>query len=166
MRWLAALAAAAGCQAAAAQAPGAAPALALDGVIAPPADWQPLPAVAAAAGTVAGARALAWGDPGRACYAVVLGTRAPTQNPEDALTEFATSATRLGLAGWTVDATGGRGRFTRGDVAGDVRAVALAAGTDAVVVVAACVAGTRDPAGCATRCQPVLASFDAAKVVP
>ena len=77
-------------------------------------------------------------------------------------------------------ASGGRGRASAprriqvatGDLAprvlltGALRATALAAGNDAVVVAAACVANAREPATCAAACQGVLAAFDARKVLP
>lgn len=161
------LAALAGCQAAAAQQSPAPPALALAGVIVPPAGWQPLPAVATAATEAVGAAALAWGDPGRGCYAVVIGSRAAKQNPEDALAELGRGLTTVaGLAGWQVDNLDARGTVTRGSLTGALRATAVAAGNDAVVVAATCVANAREPATCAATCQGVLAAFDARKVLP
>lgn len=156
-----------GCQAASAQQPPAPPALALAGVITPAPGWQPLPAVATAAHEAVGAAALAWGDPGRGCYAVVIGSRATRQNPEDALAELGRGLTTVaGLTGWQVDGLDGRGTVTRGPLTGALRAAALAAGRDAVVVAAACVANAREPATCAAACQGVLAAFDARKVLP
>jgi len=166
VRWLAALVALAGCQVAAAQ-QAPAPALTLAGVIAPPPGWTPLPAVATAATEAVGAAALAWGDPGRGCYAVVIGSRAAKQNPEDALAELGRGLTTVaGLTGWQVDGLDARGAVRRGPLTGALRATALAAGNDAVVVAAACVANPREPATCAAACQGVLAAFDARKVLP
>ncbi|MBK9034319.1 MAG: hypothetical protein IPL61_24150 [Myxococcales bacterium] len=158
---------AAGCQVATAQAPPEQGALQLGSVVTPPTEWTALPEVARAATATLGAAALAWGDPGRGCYAVVIGARAPRQNPEDALAELATRLTSdLGLTGWSSTGSDGGGQIARGPLTGSVRASARAVGVGAVVVVAACVANPREPAPCATLCQGVLASFDAAKVIP
>ncbi|MBK7073475.1 MAG: hypothetical protein IPH44_14350 [Myxococcales bacterium] len=155
------------CQAASAQQAPAPTALALAGVIAPAPGWQPLPAVATAATEAVGAAALAWGDPGRGCYAVVIGSRAVRQNPEDALAELGRGLAKVaGLTGWQIDGLDARGAVARGPLTGALRATAVAAGNDAVVVAAACVANAREPATCAAACQGVLAAFDARKVLP
>ena len=120
----------------------------------------------AAATAAAAAQAEAWGDPGRGCYAVVIGARAPRQNPEDALAELATKLTGLGLTGWSSTGADGGGQLARGGVRGGVRASAVAIGPGAAVVAAACFSNAREPVGCAAHCQGVLASFDAATVTP
>lgn len=158
---------AAGCQVATAQPPPDESALDLAGVVTAPTGWTALPEVAGAATATAGAGAVAWGDPGRGCYAVVIGARAARQNPEDALAELTARLTSdLGLTGWASTGSDGGGQIVRGPLTGSVRASARAVGVGAVVVVAACVANPRDPAPCATLCQGVLASFDVAKVIP
>ena len=72
----------------------------------------------------------------------------------------------VGFTGWQVDGLDARGTVTRGPLTGALRATAVAAGNDAVVVAATCVANPRAPATCAATCQGVLAAFDARKVLP
>ena len=153
-----------GCQSATAQAP--APELVLDRVLRPPVAWIELPETAAAARAAASVDARAWGDPGRGCYAVVIGARSPRENPEDALGQFSRRLDPLGLTGWTTTGTDGTGELAHGDVTGRVRASAIAAGSGAAVIAAACFSNPREPATCAARCQGVLASFDVSKVIP
>lgn len=164
-RAAAALVVAAGCQSATAQEPPAE--LVLDRVLAPPLAWQAMPAAATAAMDAATVDAKAWGDPGRGCYAVVVGARAARQNPEDALRELVPRLTEgLGLSGWVTTGTDGNGAIAHGDVTGRVWASAIAAGSGAAVIAAACFANRREPAPCAALCQGVLASFDVSKVIP
>lgn len=154
-----------GCQSATAQAPT--PALVLDRVLLPPTTWIELPATTAVAQAAASVDARAWGDPGRGCYAVVIGARAPRENPEDALGQFSRRlGPALGLTEWTTTGTEGQGAIAHGAVIGRVRASAIAAGSGAAVIAAACFANPREPAACTTLCQGVLASFDVSKVIP
>ncbi|MEZ4398460.1 MAG: hypothetical protein R3B06_00470 [Kofleriaceae bacterium] len=163
--WVVAAAATVGLAPAAAK---RAPAPPTAGLIAVPADWQPI-ALAAPVASAPGEVAQAWGDPGRGCYASVVVRTAPRQGVEDALVELRQHlATHVGLEGEEVSAVAAtvRGRIVRGSLRGEVRAAVLGRGAGVAVAVAACAYNSREPAACAARCQPVLASFDVAKVVP
>jgi hypothetical protein len=130
-------------------------------VLTAPPSWQ----VLALGAPPTGAAVAGWGDPGRGCYAIAVTATSPRQNPEDALAGFARAlAASAELDGWTTTGSDGVGRLRRGELSGQLRAQAVAIGAGAAVVALACVHNGRAPEACAATCQPVLASFEPAKV--
>ncbi len=138
----------------------------------PPAGWQPLPAIAAAAkGAIAGAQvdgAEAWGEPSMGCYAVWLALRASGAAEAigaQVVAGFtaAGAGSGSGSAGLIVkDVAAPSGEegvltlaFERGDHRGRLRA-RLGGGRIAAL---ACFANRREPLACETACTSFLGAL-------
>jgi hypothetical protein len=155
----------AGCGRAVAQTPEPA-VLDVAAVITVPSTWASQPTIAAAAEHAVPAGAMAWGDPGRGCFAAIVGVRGERQSVAAALEQTRRNlSTTLGLTDWSATASEGRGLVARGTMRGIVRTAALSASTGTAVIIATCVANPRGPDACLALCQGVMTTFDPAKAI-
>lgn len=138
--------------------------------ITPPAGWQPLPALAAAARQAAGvsvAGSEAWADTTRGCYAEWLAMRGPGASAAKLADQLLKSVTaEPALAGITIrdlvkPAAGADNgllafAFERGAYRGRLRAQL---GSDGKIVAFACFWNQREPATCEQACTHLIGSM-------
>jgi len=138
----------------------------------PPAGWQRLPAVEAAAIdaaakiTAATTAAEAWGDPGAGCYAIAIDTRGKIAEPVAAsLTRLTTALAPLGVDPKTVTTPTGdivdvELPVATGELAGSVRIRMLRTAEKLPQAAAlVCAGNAREPVRCKTQCQALIAQM-------
>ena len=128
----------------------------------PPAGWQALPSVAAAARTAAGAGGVtvdgveAWGDPAMGCYAVWLALHGAGGGPEALAEQILAGLAAEKVTASEVVQPGSEpvlvATLERAPYRGKLRARL----GDGRISALACLANPREPLACAAACAPLL----------